>query len=101
MEHGKLYPFFNRLFSIAFRSQTNTHFSSNQANLRILEDIGVTPDQSFHDRRPTLKTAALAVRAVIRMKRMQQDWAANEKVHEALIKKLQQTRRQSKRGLVR
>ena len=74
-----------------------TLYNSNQENLRILEDMGVRPDMSYHERRPSLKSVAMAVRAAIKMRNMAEGWAANEKVHEALVRKAQQTRRMSKK----
>lgn len=66
---------------------------SNQADLSILEEMGITPDMAVRERRPTLKSAVIAVIAAGRMKKMQQAWAVNKKVHETLMKKLESMKR--------
>jgi hypothetical protein len=39
--------------------------------------------------------------ASVRMKRMQADWAQNRKLHDTLLRKLEQMRRKSGRGAAR
>ena len=55
----------------------------------MLEEMGITPDISFREKKPTLRTAGLAVLACVRMQKMQQSWSANKKLHESLLKKLE------------
>lgn len=59
--------------------------------------MGIHPDLSIHGRRPSLKTAGLAVIAAIRMKKWQQEWAASKKLHDGLMKKLESMRRGGQR----
>jgi hypothetical protein len=61
--------------------------------------MGITPDITVHQRRPTLKSAALAVIAAIRMQRLADAWSQNRKIHEQLKAKLEGMRRSSGRGL--
>lgn len=61
--------------------------------------MGITPDITIHDRRPTLKSAALAVIAALRMQKFADDWAQNRKIHEQLKAKLEGMRRNSRRGV--
>jgi hypothetical protein len=55
--------------------------------------MGITPDVTVHDRRPKLKSAAIAVIAAIRMQKMADGWAQNKKIHEQLKAKLEGMRR--------
>jgi len=67
----------------------------------MLEDMGITPDQSFREKRHSLKSVGLVVIAGLRMKRMSGEWAASRKLHESLMKRLEGMRRQGRRGAVR
>jgi hypothetical protein len=55
--------------------------------------MGITPDITVHDRRPKLKSAALAVIAAIRMQKLADAWSVNRKIHEQLKAKLEGMRR--------
>lgn len=55
--------------------------------------MGITPDVSFRQRKPSLRTAGLAVIAGIRMRKMREEWANSKKLHDALVKKLESMRR--------
>lgn len=57
--------------------------------------MGITPDITVHERRPKLKSAALAIIAAIRMQKLSEGWAQNKKIHEQLRQKLESMRRQS------
>jgi hypothetical protein len=70
---------------------------SNKEDLDLISQMGITPDMTVHERRPTLKAAGLAVVAAIRMKKMSEGWAQNRKIHEQLKQKLDSMRRQSGR----
>jgi len=59
----------------------------------MLEEMGITPDHTVREKKPTLRTVGLAVLATVRMQRMQVAWAENKKVHESLIKKLESMKR--------
>lgn len=55
----------------------------------MLEEMGITPDVTVREKRPSLRAAGLAVVATIRMRKMQQAWAGNKKLHESLLRKLE------------
>lgn len=59
--------------------------------------MGITPDITIHERRPTLKAAALAVVASIRMRNFAASWAQSRKIQEQLKMKLESMRRTSER----
>jgi hypothetical protein len=61
--------------------------------------MGITPEVTVHDRRPKLKSAALAVIAAIRMQKLADGWAQNRKIHEQLKAKLEGMRRNAGRGV--
>jgi hypothetical protein len=65
------------------------NFYSNKADLHLLEEMGITPDITFRQRRHSLKTVGLMVMGCVRMQRMQQAWASNKKLQESLLKKLE------------
>jgi len=67
----------------------------------MLEDMGITPDQSFREQGYSLKSVGLVVIAGLRMKRMSAKWAASRKLHESLMKRLEGMRRQGRRSAVR
>jgi len=70
-------------------------FNSNQEDLHLISEMGITPDVSIHSKKPTLKAAGLAVMAALRMKKLSDGWAANRKVHAQLVKTLEGMRRRS------
>jgi len=80
-------------------SIANTATHSNQADLKLLEEMGITPDVTVREKRPSLKTAGLAVMACVRMQRMQQAWAGHQKVQESLLRKLDSMRKRQSRGI--
>lgn len=59
--------------------------------------MGIKPDTCVRERKPSLKTAALAVIATIRMRKMKEEWQVNVKVKEKLLATLEQTRRKGAR----
>ena len=62
---------------------------SNKEDLRMLEDMGISPDRTVREKKPTLKTVGTAVVAMLRMQKMAAAWSENKKVHESLLKKLE------------
>jgi hypothetical protein len=71
--------------------------NSNKEDLKLIEEMGITPDVTHHARRPTLKSVGLAVIAVNRMRKFSEGWAAHRKVHVQLVQKLESMRRQGRR----
>lgn len=69
---------------------------SNKEDLNLISQMGITPDVTVHERRPSLKSAALAVVAAIRMQKLAEAWAVNRKVQEQLKMKLESMRRAGK-----
>lgn len=76
-----------------FLMQVEMYGACNKADLKLLEEIGVTPDQTVREKKPSLKIVGLAIMATQRMQRMQQSWAGNKKLHESLMKKLEGLKR--------
>nr|POE99332.1 hypothetical protein CFP56_52725 [Quercus suber] len=74
-------------------AHANTCTNSNQVDLRLLEEMGITPDITIREKRHSLKTVGLMVVACVRVQKMQQAWAGNKKLHESLMKKLEGMRK--------
>lgn len=79
---------------------TNT-CCSNEADLKILENMGIKCPPRAKEAKPTLKQVGLMIIATVRMKKMQEAWADNKKIHEALLKKLDSMRQTRSRGLLK
>ncbi|KAG8629839.1 hypothetical protein KVT40_001458 [Elsinoe batatas] len=62
-----------------FLLQVEMYGACNQADLRMLEEMGITPDVAVREKRPSLKAAGYAVVAMVRMKRMKEAWAGEKK----------------------
>jgi hypothetical protein len=75
------------------RERILTCRNSNAADLQLLETIGITPDATIREKRPTLRTVGFAVIASLRMQKMREAWAGNKKVQDALIKKFEAMKR--------
>lgn len=69
--------------------------NSNKADLKLLEDMGITPDHSVREKKRSLKTVGWAVVACLRMKNMQEAWAGNQRLQESLVRKLEAMRGRS------
>ncbi|KAF2211995.1 hypothetical protein CERZMDRAFT_42031 [Cercospora zeae-maydis SCOH1-5] len=65
----------------------------NREDLRLLEEIGVTPDMSFREKKRSLKSVACMVLAGVRMQRGAERWRECRRVEESLLKKLEGVRR--------
>ena len=86
--HGKLYS------RIPSGTRIRADFrDSNKADLKLLEEMGVTPKTQVRERKPSLKSVAYMVIATVRMQKMQEAWSGNKKLHESLMKKLDGMRR--------
>jgi len=66
--------------------------NSNQADLNLISEIGITPDRSIRERRPTLKTVAQMVIFVARTKKLAGVWKEKRKIQESLVRKLEVVR---------
>lgn len=75
------------------RTSDTDYDCSNSADLRLLEDIGITPDATIREKKPSLRVIGFAVIASLRMQKMREAWAGNKKVQEALVKKFEGMRR--------
>ena len=74
---------------------------SNKADLQLLEEMGITPDVSFREKKHSLRTVGFTVIACMRMQKMQQAWAGNKKLHESLLKKLDGMKRRQGKTVAR
>ena len=58
--------------------------------------MGVVPEVSVHEKKRSLKTVALGVLAMVKMKRRCEDWAESRELQEKLLKKLSVMKRAKK-----
>ena len=67
-------------------SLANLNFNSNDADLRMISEMGVKPRDRTQTRSPRqkLKTAVSMVKAAVRMQRMGREWKKTKKLGEGL-----------------
>jgi hypothetical protein len=65
----------------------------------MLQQMGITPDRTVHEKRPSFKEVAIMVRATVRMKRGAEQWAKSRKIHERLVTSLEVMRRKSRKSV--
>jgi hypothetical protein len=70
---------------------------SNKEDLRLIEEMGITPDISYRSRKHSLKTIGLAVMAAVRMQKLSEQWAGQKRVHAQLVQKVEAMRRRNVR----
>ena len=71
------------------------NIDSNTVDLHMLEKMGVTPDKSIREKKPTLRAVGIMVLASVRMRRLQTEWAGQKKIQASLAKKVEEMRRES------
>ena len=85
------------------RSRGRAYFAdlicSNHADLRMIEEMGISPDRSIRERRPRVRSVIWLVVACVRMRKRQKEWAVSKKLHVSLAKTMEQVRRRSRRGV--
>ncbi|EMF08949.1 uncharacterized protein SEPMUDRAFT_93270 [Sphaerulina musiva SO2202] len=76
-----------------FLLQVSMYNACNKEDLRLLEEIGVTPDMSFREKKRSLRSVGLMVVAGVRMKMGAEKWKEQKRVEEVLLKKLEGVRK--------
>ncbi|KIV99886.1 uncharacterized protein PV09_08550 [Verruconis gallopava] len=76
-----------------FLMNVEMYAECNQADLKLLEDMGIKPSLSVQERRPTLKTVGLMIMFTARVKRLAGQWNEKKKMQEQLAAKLEGMRR--------
>jgi hypothetical protein len=87
MRNGKPASPFLFLIDLPLTLTDNTY--SNQADLKLLEDMGITPSRSIRERRPSIKTVGLMVIFLARVRKFARVWGEKKKVQEQLALKLE------------
>lgn len=64
----------------------------------MIEQMGIYPDRTIREKRPTLRAAAHMVIAAIRMRKKKEVWEVNKEIQAQLAKTLE---KQRQRGSVR
>jgi hypothetical protein len=67
----------------------------------MIEEMGISPDRTFRNRRPSLKTVGQAVIFCLRAKKASAVWADSKRVQEALVRKMEAVRGRRTRVNVR
>ena len=67
--------------------------NSNQANLQMIERMGIYPGQTIRKKRHTLRAVAQMVIVTIRMRRRKEAWEVNKEMQTKLAKTLERRRR--------
>ncbi|RPB25465.1 hypothetical protein L211DRAFT_836189 [Terfezia boudieri ATCC MYA-4762] len=83
-----------------FLMQINLYSSCNEANLQMIEQMGIFPDRTIREKRPTLRAVAKAVMAAIRIKKRKQGWDTNKEMQVQLTKTLEKQRRRGSARVV-
>lgn len=72
-------------------NDTNEMYS-NQADLNLIAEMGITPDRTIRERKPSLKTVAKMFIFLSRTKRLAGAWKERVKIQESLVRKLEVVR---------
>ncbi|QDS71280.1 hypothetical protein FKW77_001071 [Venturia effusa] len=75
-----------------FLMQVDMYGACNQADLNLIADMGITPDRTIRERKPSLKTVAQVVIFLSRAKRLAGVWKEKLKIQESLVRKLEVVR---------
>ncbi|KAG4304346.1 hypothetical protein PORY_002321 [Pneumocystis oryctolagi] len=65
-----------------------SYTKNNQANLKLIEKMGIYPDRSYRQNRITLKVVVLAIIIIGRMKKLSAEWSKQTKIKEKLFNEL-------------
>jgi hypothetical protein len=65
---------------------------SNKADLQLIEEMGIYPDITIRERKITLKVVAIAVRGVVKMRRLMEAWKPSKELQQTLLRKLDEMR---------
>jgi hypothetical protein len=72
--------------------------NSTTNNVNMIAEMGITPEVSFREKKPSIRTVAFAIISTIRMQKMKQEWDQHKKIHESLVKKLESMKRGQRRS---
>jgi hypothetical protein len=65
---------------------------SNLSNLKMIEEMGITPDRSVRVHKPSLRVVGKLVLFCVRARKASEVWGENKKLHESLVKKVETMR---------
>jgi hypothetical protein len=68
--------------------------TSNEANMRLIEQMGIYPDRYVRERRPALRSVIQAVIATIRMQKFRQTWAVSKELRSEVARSVEILRRE-------
>lgn len=73
--------------------------NSNKADLQMLQQMGISPDRTIIEKRPTLRVVALMVMASLKMKKGAKEWAKSRKVHDRLVERVEVMKRKARKSI--
>ncbi|KAI9843312.1 MAG: hypothetical protein M1838_002699 [Thelocarpon superellum] len=79
---------------------TDATCRSNHADLQMIANMGIHPERSIREKRPSMRSVGLMVMAALRMQRRRQEWAMSRMIKESSIRALAQTRRTGRKSAV-
>lgn len=65
----------------------------------MLQQMGITPDRTIHEKKPSLRTVAIMVIAGVRMRRGAEKWAKSKKIHERLVTTVEAMRGKARKSI--
>ncbi|WBW72568.1 gamma tubulin complex linker, pericentrin/kendrin Pcp1 [Schizosaccharomyces osmophilus] len=77
--------------------QLTGYETCNKLNLRLLQKIGITPDNAVRKKRLTFKSVTILICSVQRMKRMSYDWQKQLEVRQSLQRAAEKARLEAKK----
>ncbi|KAK6363005.1 hypothetical protein TWF730_000454 [Orbilia blumenaviensis] len=75
-----------------FLKQMEMYTACNQLQRQMVEEMGIFVDRRSRQKKPKLKTVALAVLSIQRMKILSGQWAVNKELKASLVKSLEKVR---------
>ncbi|KAI9834453.1 MAG: hypothetical protein M1826_002607 [Phylliscum demangeonii] len=82
-----------------FMMQVEMYHNCNNVDLEMLAEMGITPDRSIREKKPGLRSFVLLAVAVVRMKKLKEQWAQTVKVKEKLVATFKQSRKNAQKKI--
>jgi len=70
---------------------------SNEANMQLVEQMGIFPDRYVREKRPALRSVIQAVIATIRMRNFRETWAISKEVRSQVARSVELKRLEMER----
>ncbi|KAM3069969.1 hypothetical protein ACMFMG_003995 [Clarireedia jacksonii] len=74
-------------------AQIGLYDACNQADLRLLRQMGLASDESAPAKKPTIRSVSFMIMAGVRMRKGAEEWRKSRKLHERIVGKLEGMKR--------